>query len=544
MAWDKFLGRVKGACDSVVSRIRELSGMSSSVSGREGIALPLSGVRSKAKSVDDGEATAKRLGIPIARTLSELDIDRSLMKIVSYAFVKRELVFPVTEDEYTLTVATADPLATSAFDELRFQFHKEIRLIWVPRDAILSAIHEYYQQDENAATLLLEGIEEAKTSRKDEDVEIYDILEDDSQQPPAVRLLNLIIGEAIKRGASDIHFDPDEGGIVVRLRIDGVLQHHLTPPQELQSPLITRVKVMAKLDIAERRLPQDGRVKMRMGAKAIDFRVSTLPVVLGERIVMRLLDKGNVVLGLDHIGMPEIMLREFRTLLSCSEGIILVTGPTGSGKTTTLYSALSELKGGDTNIMTIEDPVEYRLQGVAQIAVHQKIGLSFATGLRHILRQDPDVIMIGEIRDRETAEIAIQSALTGHLVLSTLHTNDACSAITRLVDMGIEPYLISSCCLGALAQRLVRRLCHACKGEKTGCSVCMESGFVGRHGLYELMKFSPAVRKQISSSPEASLLLETAKNEGMRTLAEHGKELVEKGVSTAQEVWRVTRGGE
>jgi len=538
------LEQLKRGCSSAVSRVRALSGKSATSQESQPFVSGATPRPVKARSTDEGEATAKRLGLPTAQTLSELNIDRSLMKVVSYAFVKRELVFPVAEDEHTLTVATADPLATAAFDELRFQFHKEIRLIWVPRDAILSAIHEYYQQDENAATLLLEGIEETGEIKRDEDVEIYDILEDDLQQPPAVRLLNLIIGEAIKRGASDVHFDPDEGGLVVRLRIDGVLQPHIKPPQELQSPLITRVKVMAKLDIAERRLPQDGRVKMKMGAKAIDFRVSTLPVVLGERIVMRLLDKGNVILGLDHMGMSDSVLSDFRRLLSCSEGIILVTGPTGSGKTTTLYSALSELKSGDTNIMTIEDPVEYRLPGVAQIAVHQKIGLSFATGLRHILRQDPDIIMIGEIRDKETAEIAIQSALTGHLVLSTLHTNDACSAVTRLVDMGIEPYLISSCCLGALAQRLVRKVCHACKGEKKDCPLCMDSGFVGRHGLYELMKFSPAIRKQVSSSPEASLLLETAKSEGMQTLIEHGNELVEKGISTAEEVWRVTRGGE
>lgn len=495
-----------------------------------------------------GEAVAQRLGLPIAHSLAELKIDRRLMKVVSYAFVKRALMLPVREDETTLTVATADPLATEALDELRFQFRKDIRMVWVPKEAILSAIHEYYQQDENAATLLIEGMSEQGHREVDDDQEVYDILEDDQQQPPAVRLLNLIVGEAIKRGASDIHFDPEDRGVVVRFRIDGVLQQHLIPPQDLQSPLITRIKVMAKMDIAERRLPQDGRVKMRMGAKSIDFRISTIPVANGERVVLRLHDKGSVILGLDKIGMPPFVLSRFRKLISCSEGMILVTGPTGSGKTTTLYSALCELKSDEVNIMTIEDPVEYRLTGVAQIGVHPKIGLSFATGLRHILRQDPDIIMIGEIRDKETAEIAIQSALTGHLVLSTLHTNDACSAVTRLVDMGIEPYLISSCCLGVIAQRLVRGLCTACHGEsrseKSPCPVCLGSGFVGRHGMYELMTMTSAMRKQIAKSPEASLLKEIALADGMQLLARHGEELVRQKITTSEEVWRVTRGGE
>jgi general secretion pathway protein E len=508
--------------------------------------VPSALVRSRNKS-DDSEAIAKQLGLPTAKSLSELSVDRRLMKVVSYAFVKREHIFPVSEDETTLTVALSDPLATEGLDELRFQFRKVIRMIWVPKDSLLSAIHEYYQQDENAANLLIEKMEESSQEGKlDESHAIYDILEDDQQQPPAVRLLNLIVGEAIKRSASDIHFDPDEKGLIIRYRIDGVLHQHIVPPQDLQSPLITRVKVMAKMDIAERRLPQDGRVKMRMGAKVIDFRVSTLPVACGERVVMRLLDKGNIVLGLDYLGMPKRVLDGFRSLIDCSEGMILVTGPTGSGKTTTLYSALSELKGPEVNIMTIEDPVEYRLPGIAQMGVHSKIGLTFSTGLRHILRQDPDIIMIGEIRDKETAEIAIQSALTGHLVVSTLHTNDACSAITRLVDMGIEPYLISSCCLGALAQRLVRKVCTECGGKKipTPCPVCAGSGFYGRHGMYELMAMSRALRQQISKSPEASLLLDIAKSEGMQTLSESGKELVSQGITTAEEVWRVTRGGE
>ncbi len=487
---------------------------------------------------------AIRLGIPTLTSLSDIDVDKSLIKRISYSFVKRTLVLPVLQDDTTLTVATFDPLATEAFDELRFHFKKDIKLVWVPKESILTAASEYYQQDENAANILLEEV--GGRSSFDHDEDIYDILEDDSQQPPAVRLLNLIIGEAIKREASDIHFDPDERGLVVRLRIDGVLHQHLSPPQDLMSPLITRIKVMAKMDIAERRLPQDGRLKIRMGSKFMDFRMSTLPVAYGERVVLRLLDKGSIVLGLDHLGMPKDALQKFRQLIAYSEGMLLVTGPTGSGKTTTLYSALTELKSSEVNIMTIEDPVEYRLQGIAQMGVHPKIGLTFSTGLRHILRQDPDIIMIGEIRDKETAEIAIQSALTGHLVLSTLHTNDACSAITRLVDMGIEPYLISSCCLGALAQRLVRKLCVQCRNQpqSTPCPVCHGSGFSGRHGMYELMTLTPTIRQQIAKSPEASLLLDIAKKEGLQLLREHGKDLIARGITTEEEVWRVTRAEE
>jgi general secretion pathway protein E len=325
--------------------------------------------------------------------------------------------------------------------------------------------------------------------------------------------------------------------------------------------------VMSKLDIAEHRLPQDGRIKLKMGRREIDFRVSTVPVAGGERIVLRILDKGNVILGLDRIGMLTAAYEEFRRLIALPEGIVLVTGPTGSGKTTTLYSAICEMQSDETNIMTIEDPVEYNLRGIAQIGVHPKIKLDFATGLRHILRQDPDIIMIGEIRDAETAEIAIQASLTGHLVLSTLHTNDAPSAITRLVDMGIEPYLLSSSIVAILAQRLVRRICPDCKrpyipterelqsvglkikdlatgqlfhGE--GCAACYGSGYRGRHGIYELMTVNNAIKKQIVKSPDAVDLRRVALESGMKTLLDHGADLVRQGLTTVSEVLRVTRG--
>jgi general secretion pathway protein E len=381
-----------------------------------------------------------------------------------------------------------------------------------------------------------------------------------------VRILNSILLEAIQQGASDIHFDPLEQGLGIRYRIDGVLQVRHSPPKEYQSQLITRLKVLSRLDIAEQRLPQDGRIKLRMGGRHIDFRVSTVPCVFGERIVLRILDKSHVLLGLSKIGMQESVLEQFQKLITLPEGIVLVTGPTGSGKTTTLYSALSELGSTEVNIMTIEDPVEYKLQGMAQIGVNPKIHLNFSMGLRHILRQDPDVIMIGEIRDKETAEIAIQASLTGHLVLSTLHTNDAPSALTRLIDMGIESYLLTSSIVGVMAQRLVRVLCSACKTpyspssqelkhlrlnadtlqtthffKAVGCPCCFGSGYKGRHGIYELMTVTHEIKQQLLRSADAHQLQSLVLELGMRSLRQEGADLVVKGITSSEEVFRVTR---
>lgn len=526
-------------------------------------------IRSSAPDDATGAQIAEKLGLAVYKDLSSFAIDKSLTKLVPYTFVKRHFVLPVAETEHTLTVVTSDPLNLDAIEELRHQVKREIITAYVPKSAIINAIHEFYHGDDNS----IEVIDSLKETRDEDalfgELQIYDLLDHSQEIPGVLRLLNFVISEAIQQGASDIHFEPKETGLAIRYRIDGVLQTRLTPSSDITAQLLTRLKVMAKMDIAEKRLPQDGRIKMRMGGKEVDFRVSTLPTVTGERIVLRILDKGNIVLGLDQLGMPALIRDEFRNEIGFSEGIILVTGPTGSGKTTTLYSALSELQNDNTNIMTIEDPVEYRLKGIAQMGVHPKIGLSFASGLRHILRQDPDVIMVGEIRDRETAEIAIQAALTGHLVLSTLHTNDAPSAIVRLVDMGIESYLISSCCIGIMAQRLVRKICSACKTpyEPTaselanlkcsqkelpggvlyrgaGCQQCLHSGFHGRHGVYELMPISANVRKQILKSPEATQIQTAAIQEGMTTLRDNGCELVKLGLTTIEEVWRVSRGEE
>ncbi len=526
-------------------------------------------VKTTSNDEEQAKETAKKLGLQVFDDLSSFQIDRSLTRRVPYSFVKKHFVLAVHENEDCVTVATCDPLNLDSIEELRHLLDRKIETAFVPKQAILAAIHEYYHSDDSSAAFL----DNMQGSNDEEEMlgelQVYDLLDDSHQLPGVVRLLNFVISEAIQQGASDIHFEPKETGLCIRYRIDGVLQNRLSPSQELTQQLLTRLKVMAKLDIAEKRLPQDGRIKMRMGGKEVDFRVSTLPVVTGERIVLRILDKGNIVLGLDKLGFPTDMLTEFRREIGFSEGIILVTGPTGSGKTTTLYSALSELQNDHTNIMTIEDPVEYRLKGIAQMGVHPKIGLSFAAGLRHILRQDPDIIMVGEIRDKETAEIAIQAALTGHLVLSTLHTNDAPSAIVRLVDMGIESYLISSCCIGIMAQRLVRTICPSCKTAYTptplelsnlkitqdmlpdgklyrgaGCTNCIGSGFQGRHGIYELMSMTSNVRKQVLKSPEATQIQATALEDGMMTLRDCGRALAIKGITTTEEVWRVTRAEE
>ncbi|MFI0435146.1 MAG: type II secretion system ATPase GspE [Parachlamydiaceae bacterium] len=503
----------------------------------------------------------------IYHDLSLLEVSRERFKKVPYNFAKKHTVLPIREKGNVVTIAVADPLNLTPLEELRFLLNCDVEAVYSPREVILTAIHDCYNTEDGAASQMIAHLTDKNEDGKADDVEVFDLLDQGRHQSPIIQLLNLILTEAIQQGASDIHFEPSENGMRVRYRIDGVLQNRHAPALDYQLQLLTRIKVMAKLDIAEHRLPQDGRIKLRMGRREIDFRVSTVPIVGGERIVLRILDRGNVLLGMDRIGMLPTVFEQYKRLIELPEGIILVTGPTGSGKTTTLYSSISEMANDATNIMTIEDPVEYNLKGIAQIGVHHKIKLDFATGLRHILRQDPDVIMVGEIRDKETAEIAIQAALTGHLVLSTLHTNDAPSAITRLVDMGIEPYLLSSCIVGVLAQRLVRRICGECKesyqptqrelqslGLKLedlpngslyrgrGCPHCYQTGFKGRQGIYELMPVNNAINKQIVKSPDAIEMRRVAIAEGMISLLSHGAELVKCGSSTAAEVLRVARG--
>lgn len=521
----------------------------------------------EALNVEEQTLLAQRLHVPFYHDLTKFPFIQEKITPLPYSFVKQRLVLPLEQKEGVITVALTSPFDLEVLEEVRCLSSCEIMEVLTTKNAIEEAIELCYHQKENEASEYIASLSQQSDKPKDGDSaeEGYDLLER-SGDSPVIRMLNVMLAEAIQHGASDIHFEPMEHGLGVRYRIDGVLQSRHAPPKEFQSQLITRIKVMARLDIAEHRLPQDGRIKLRMGERQIDFRVSTVPVVFGERIVLRILDKTNVLLGLNKIGMPQEMLEMFHKIINLSEGIVLVTGPTGSGKTTTLYSALSQINSDEMNIMTVEDPVEYKLQGMAQIGVNPKIHLTFATGLRHILRQDPDVIMIGEIRDKETAEIAIQSSLTGHLVFSTLHTNDAPSAMTRLVDMGVESYLLTSSVLGVLAQRLVRTLCTHCKTayipsdpeleelnlkrsqlnsdvlyKSEGCAHCFGSGYKGRHGIYELMMVTGPIKRQLLKSADAVELQRVALADGMMSLRSSGALLVLQGLTSTSEVLRVTR---
>ncbi|MCY3974556.1 MAG: GspE/PulE family protein [Simkaniaceae bacterium] len=509
---------------------------------------------------------AQRLGLPIVDDLSDYPFVRDRVRKLPYGVVKKHMILPLEEKGGVLVVAIGHPGKNTGQEEVRCLTGMEQEEVFCPERRISEAIESCYRQGDREASLYIEGLKKggATTSVESESVieEDGDLLhvEDGS---PVVRLLNMVIAEAVRQKVSDIHFEPTIAGLRIRYRIDGVLQTRHTPPADMHKQLITRMKVMAKLDIAEQRLPQDGRIRLNMGKREIDFRISTLPVVFGERIVLRILDKSNILFGLQDIGMEEEMLSLFRKQVGANRGLILVTGPTGSGKTTTLYGAVSEVDITSLNLMTIEDPVEYKLPGIAQIGVNGKIGLSFARGLRHILRQDPDVIMVGEIRDKETAEIAVRSSLTGHLVLSTLHTNDAPSALIRLADMGVEPYLISSSVSAVLAQRLVRRICPHCKVEYApsaqesadlgmdatpspplfrgeGCGACFGLGYRGRCGIYELMTVRRRVQNALLDSADAGAMQRAARLDGMRTLRESATMLAVQGITTASEVFRVT----
>jgi general secretion pathway protein E len=464
-------------------------------------------------------------------------------------FMRQCRFLPIAAEDSTLTLAMADPLDFETLAAVRGFTGMKVEPVLAAEQEILDAIDRYYGEAERE-TAGGESVEEAQ--------EDLDQLRDMASEAPVIRLVNTMIAQAAEKRSSDIHIEPFEKEFRVRYRVDGVLHNQEAPPRELKAAIISRVKLMAKLNIAERRLPQDGRIKIKVLGREIDLRVSTLPTLYGESVVMRLLDRSaGDFYDLYRLGFDERMLSRMEHYTSLPHGILLVTGPTGSGKSTTLYSALKRINQPDKKIITIEDPVEYQMDGINQIHVNPQIGLTFVSGLRHIVRQDPDVIMVGEIRDRETADIAIRAALTGHFVYSTLHTNDAPSAITRLVDMGVEEYLISSTVVAVLAQRLVRVICERCKepaGTRTtpegetvitfrgaGCQECFGTGYSGRVGIFELMELNDDLRGLILAKADAGTLTAAARHNGMRSLREDGWLKVSRGVTTADEVLRVTQ---
>jgi len=492
----------------------------------------------------------------------ELPAPLPVLKNLSPKYLKQYTVCPVSVEGGVLTVATADPLNPMIVDDLRQSTGLDVRLVVCLPDAITEAIDRTYDGGSTTALQrIVEGMEDDARGDGDEDV---NHLRDMAFEAPVVRLVNLLVENAIASEASDIHIEPFEDTLRIRYRIDGILYEQEAPPRRLQAAVTSRIKIMAEMNIAERRLPQDGRIRVTLHGRRVDIRVSTIPTVHGESIVMRLLDRSSVFLPMERLGFNPQMLAKFEKLIQRPHGILLVTGPTGSGKTTTLYAALDKINSPDRKIITVEDPVEYQLKGVNQIPVKPKIGLTFASGLRHIVRQDPDVILVGEIRDLETAEISIQASLTGHLVFSTLHTNDAPSAVTRLQDMGVEPYLLSSVLEGVLAQRLVRRICQVCRVPDTpspadiealgieadphaklfrgrGCDDCRGTGYRGRTGIYELFVITEDVRSLIIRRASSREIRRLAIDAGMVTLRQDGWARAVDGVTTIEEVLRVTQ---
>jgi general secretion pathway protein E len=455
-----------------------------------------------------------------------------------YAFARnQQVLLEDSGDALTLWLHPHSPAAGIAEVMRRYPAHRvELQAAAVLQQRISAA---YAQGESSAASVVSEVESDADLSRMMQELPAVEDLLETADDAPIIRMLNALLTQAARDGASDIHIEPYERHSSVRFRVDGTLREVVQPNRALHAALISRLKIMAQLDISEKRLPQDGRISLRIGTRAMDVRVSTLPSAHGERAVLRLLDKSQNKLELEAVGLQGDVLHRLQQLIGQPHGIILVTGPTGSGKTTTLYAALSRLDAGHSNIMTVEDPIEYELAGVGQTQVNPRIDLTFAKALRAILRQDPDVIMIGEIRDFETAQIAIQASLTGHLVLATLHTNDAASAVTRLTDMGVEPFLLSSSLLGVLAQRLVRKRCTACGGK--GCAVCGQTGYHGRTGIFELLVTDDAQRALIHQKASEAELRAAALAGGMVLMRDDGARLVASGVTTAEELVRVTR---
>jgi len=511
------------------------------------------------------EVLADELGMSFVR-LQDQEIDTDLLSQFPTGVIFRHSVLPIDRHNGSVSVATSDPFDLEALDELGALSGLHLKPVLACKTEILETI-------KRCLGVAGDTINELIAQRHGEAVELLEDLPEElgelaqsAQAPSVIRLVNQLLTEALSLQASDVHLEPQQNELSVRFRVDGLLQIQPVPPEinHFYSAIVTRLKIMSRLNIAEKRLPQDGRIQLRINGREVDVRVSIIPMIHGEGVVLRLLDKDRMVFNLQSVGMPPEISEDFYRLISMPHGIVLVTGPTGSGKTTTLYSALSEIKNPNTKIITVEDPVEYQIGGISQIQVHQKIGLNFAAGLRSILRHDPDVVLIGEIRDQETAKSAIQASLTGHLVFSTLHTNDAPGAYTRLVDMGVEPYLVASTVEGVLAQRLIRQLCNQCKASygpdpaklpddfpnkeikqlwrPVGCRACRDSGYVGRTGVYELLVNDTQLHRLCVSGASAGQIREYGLSKGMITLRQSGWQKVIAGITGVDEVLRITRG--
>jgi general secretion pathway protein E len=509
------------------------------------------------------EALCRYLDIERREQVDESVVDLSVASLLPIHFAKRHGVLALGERAGKVELLCRDPLALEALDDCRRVLGRPLHLVVAAGAEVERVINRVYDRASGSAQDVVESLDDisAEGSLDQLPMEPADLLES-ADDAPIIRLVNTLLCEAVKKRASDIHIEPYERDLAVRFRVDGVLHNVIRPPRHIQSALCSRVKVMASLDIAEKRLPQDGRIKIRVAGRQVDIRVSVLPTAYGERVVMRLLDKGDALLRLSEIGLDGQALAAVRDWIHLPHGMLLVTGPTGSGKTTTLYAALMEINTEDRNIITVEDPIEYELPGVGQMQVNPKTGLSFASGLRSILRQDPDVVMVGEIRDVEAARIAIQASLTGHLVFSTLHTNDSASACARLVDMGVEPFLLSSALVGVVAQRLVRVLCPRCREayrpgaslredlglrprvvlyRARGCDHCLSTGYQGRTGIYELLSIDEAVRQLIHDKAPTQALRGQMRDQGWAPMRQAGLNKAVEGVTSLEEVMRVTQ---
>ena len=510
---------------------------------------------------------SRQYGVP-SINLGHFEIDATVIKLIPSEIAQKHQVIPINRTGNVLTVAMADPSNIFAIDDIKLMTGFKVEPVVAAETSIKNAINKHYDSA-GMVEDIMKNFDDKDVEALKEGEESVNVAElgQAAEDAPVVKLVNLILTDAIKKGASDIHIEPYEKSFRVRYRIDGVLYEVMQPPTRLKAAITSRVKIMAQLDIAERRLPQDGRIKIKMGGREMDYRVSTLPTLFGEKVVLRLLDKGNLQLDMTKLGFDSQALTDFESGLFLPYGMVLVTGPTGSGKTTTLYSALNRLNTTETNIMTAEDPVEFNLPGVNQVQMKAEIGLNFAAALRSFLRQDPDIIMVGEIRDYETAEIAIKAALTGHLVLSTLHTNDAPSTISRLLNMGVEPFLVSASTNVILAQRLARRVCQQCK-EPTplppqalvnigfspeeaatfipmkgkGCMACSETGYKGRVALYEVMLMRENIKEAVLQGASVIELRELGRKNGMKTLRDAGLGKIREGMTSVEEIMRVTTG--